>query len=94
MRLLGVPLATRYFPRALPAVFRHFAQPVNDLRRLYHLPPVGDLPALLTHGDHVLHPDIPDLIPTAGAPASHHTLGLVDWSAPVAPAPLVVSPGG
>lgn len=85
VRLLGVPLASKYFPRALPAVFRHFTQPVNELRRLYHLPPVGDLPALLTHGDHVLYPDIPGLIPTPGAPASHHTLGLVDWSAPVPP---------
>ena len=39
VRLLGVPLASRYFPRALPAVFRHFAQPVNELRRL--LPPAA-----------------------------------------------------
>jgi UDP:flavonoid glycosyltransferase YjiC (YdhE family) len=83
VRLVGVRLAAQHFQRALPLVFRWFAGPVNDLRRLHRLPPVGDLPALLTHGDHVLHPDIPGLVDTPGAPASHRTLGAVDWAPPV-----------
>ena len=33
VKLLGVALAERYFERALPFVFRHFARPVNQLRR-------------------------------------------------------------
>jgi UDP:flavonoid glycosyltransferase YjiC (YdhE family) len=67
-------------------VFAHFAAPVNRLRRAHGLATIGDLPAVLSFGDAVLHPDPPTLVPTAGAPAHHHHLGPVLWS-PALPRP-------
>ena len=81
--LLGVRLAARYFPKARPAVFRHFARPVNALRARHGLSPLGSLPQLLTHGDHTLFPDVPALIPTGDLPAHQRYLGPVLWSPPV-----------
>jgi UDP:flavonoid glycosyltransferase YjiC (YdhE family) len=84
VRLLGPRRAERHFPRALPLVMRHFAAPVNALRRTHGLPPLGDMSSVLTAGDHVLFPDVPSLVPTAGAPPHHRYLGYVPWSPPVA----------
>lgn len=83
VKLLGVRLAARCFPKALPAVFRHFAQPVNALRAQHGLPPLGSLPEVLTHGDHTLFPDVPALIPTRDLPAHQKYIGPVLWSPPV-----------
>jgi UDP:flavonoid glycosyltransferase YjiC (YdhE family) len=80
VELLGVELAARYFPRAIPAVFAHFAKPMNALRKRHGLPPLGSLPEVLTHGDFTLYPDIPELIPTRELPATHRFLGHVPWS--------------
>jgi len=84
--LLGVRLAARYFPKALPAVFRHFAQPVNALRAEHGLPSLGSVSDVLTHGDHTLFPDVPALIPTRDLPAHQKYLGPVLWS-PAVPLP-------
>ena len=81
--LLGTRLATRYFPKARPAVFRHFARPVNALRARHGLPALGSLAEVLTHGDHTLFPDVPALIPTRALPAHQRYLGPVLWSPPV-----------
>ena len=86
VRLLGERLAARYFPRALPTVFAHFAAPVNALRRAHGLEPLGDLIDVLLSGDRVLFPDVPYLTPLAGAPAHHVFLGAVQWS-PELPVP-------
>jgi UDP:flavonoid glycosyltransferase YjiC (YdhE family) len=83
VKLLGVRLAARYFPKARPSVFRHFARPVNALRARNGLTPLGSLPEVLTHGDHTLFPDVPALIPTGGLPAGQRYLGPVLWSPPV-----------
>jgi UDP:flavonoid glycosyltransferase YjiC (YdhE family) len=84
VRLLGVERAARHFPAALPFVFRHFARPVNQLRRAHGLPELGSLLEVLTHGDHTLYADVPALAPTAARPASHRYLGYVPWSPPLA----------
>lgn len=84
VRLLGPSRAERHFPRALPLVMRHFAAPVNALRRTHGLPPLGDMSGVLTSGNHVLFPDVPELVPTADAPSHHRYLGYVPWSPPVA----------
>ncbi|HEX2658646.1 MAG TPA: nucleotide disphospho-sugar-binding domain-containing protein, partial [Polyangia bacterium] len=89
VRLLGVRMAAEYFPRALPFVFRHFARPVNALRRAHGLPELGSLPQVLNAGDHTLFPDVPALVPLQPrAPenaANQPTfLGPVLWSPPVA----------
>ncbi len=83
--LVGVELAERYFPRALPRVFAHFAAPLNKLRRRYGLPEVS-LPEQLCFGDWVLYPDLPELYPVAGSPVTHRYLGAVPWS-PEVPLP-------
>jgi UDP:flavonoid glycosyltransferase YjiC (YdhE family) len=84
VRLLGVQLAAKHFPRALPFVFRHFAAPVNALRRAHGLPELGDLPEVLTHGDQTLFPDVPAIVPTRTLPAHQRYLGYIPWSPPVA----------
>lgn len=82
VKLLGVRLAAQYFPRALPHVFKHFANPVNALRRAHGLPELGSLPDVLTHGDHTLFPDVPALVPIDAASDRHVYLGPVLWSPP------------
>jgi UDP:flavonoid glycosyltransferase YjiC (YdhE family) len=84
VRLLGVDLAAKHYPKALPFVFRHFAAPVNALRRAHGLPELGDLPEILTHGDHTLFPDVPAIVPTSGLPGHQRYLGYIPWSPPVA----------
>jgi UDP:flavonoid glycosyltransferase YjiC (YdhE family) len=83
VRLLGVPLAARYFPKALPHVFAHFARPVNALRARHGLPSLGSLPDILTHGDETLFADVPALVPIAELPRHQRYLGPVLWSPPV-----------
>jgi UDP:flavonoid glycosyltransferase YjiC (YdhE family) len=83
--LLGVRLAERYFPRAAPRVFSHFASPVNRLRRRFGLPEVGSLLEVLTAADHVLYPDVPLLVPALDLPDHHRYLGPVFWEPDVAP---------
>jgi UDP:flavonoid glycosyltransferase YjiC (YdhE family) len=83
VKLLGVAIAERHFERALPFVFRHFARPVNALRRRHGLTDLGTLPDVLTFADHTLFPDIPAIVPTSGLPAHQQYLGYVPWSPPV-----------
>jgi UDP:flavonoid glycosyltransferase YjiC (YdhE family) len=82
VRLLGVERAARHFPVALPHVFRHFARPVNALRRANGLSAIGSLLEVLTHGDHTLYADAPALAPTRGLPPHHRYIGHVPWSPP------------
>ena len=86
--LLGVSMAERYFPRAAPHVFEHFARPVNRLRRRFGLSAIGSLLEVLTAGDHVLYPDSPSIAPTRNLPSNHHYLGPVFWE------PAVSLPAG
>jgi UDP:flavonoid glycosyltransferase YjiC (YdhE family) len=88
VELLGVELAARYFPKALPRVFAHFAKPVNELRKQHGLPAIGSLPDVLTFADYVLHPDVPEIVPTRGLPSTHAYLGHVPWS-PNVPMPAL-----
>jgi UDP:flavonoid glycosyltransferase YjiC (YdhE family)/uncharacterized protein (DUF2141 family) len=87
VRLLGEERAAKHFMKALPYVFDHFARPVNVLRKVYGLSPLGSLPEVLTHGDFVLYGDTPSLVPTRGAPTNHEYIGPVTWSAVHAPLP-------
>ncbi|HEY6725956.1 MAG TPA: glycosyltransferase [Polyangiaceae bacterium] len=80
VELLGEELTERYFPRAIPKVFAHFAEPINAVRRHYGLPSIGSLEQVLTFGDYTLYPDVPELVPVQNAPASHLYIGPVLWS--------------
>jgi UDP:flavonoid glycosyltransferase YjiC (YdhE family) len=94
VRVLGEKTARKYFPRALPWVFAHFAAPLNAERRRAGLPEIGSLLDVLTFGDHVLYADPPELVPTTGLPGNHHFLGPILWSAPgTLPEDWGVSPG-
>ncbi len=76
---LGEAMTEKYFPKAIPHVFRHFASPINAARARHGLAPVGSLLEVLTHGDYTLHPDDPWLTPVDGAPSRHRFLGHVPW---------------
>ena len=80
VRLLGVERAGRPFPRALPAVFRHFARPLNELRERHGLAPLGSLPEVLTWGDLTLYADPPAFFRMRALPASHRFIGPVHWA--------------
>jgi UDP:flavonoid glycosyltransferase YjiC (YdhE family) len=84
--LLGLQRVEAKFQRGLPFVLRHFAAPVNSLRRQYGLSHIGDLLDVLAYGDQVLYPDLPELTPVSGLPAHHRFLGPVQW-APEVPLP-------
>src|SRR5690606_4573449 len=47
---------------------------------------IGSLPNVLSFGDFVLHPDVPELTPVRNAPETHVFLGHVPWS-PALPLP-------
>jgi UDP:flavonoid glycosyltransferase YjiC (YdhE family) len=82
VRWLGETLAARYFPKALPWMFRHFAAPVDRERRRAGLPVVGDLLALLCFGDFTLYADPPEMVAMQTLPERHRFLGAINWSAP------------
>jgi UDP:flavonoid glycosyltransferase YjiC (YdhE family) len=86
-RLPGASMVEKYlYPIALPTVLRHFAAPVNKLRREHGLPELGDLIDVANWGDYVLFPDDPLIIPLTHQ-APHETfLGPVLWS-PQTPLP-------
>lgn len=80
VELLGEDLTERYFPKAIPKVFAHFAEPVNAVRRHYGLPSIGSLEQVLSFGDYTLYPDVPELVPLQNAPGRHSFIGPVLWS--------------
>lgn len=90
VNVLGERLTARYFPVALPHVFAHFAEPLNQVRAEHGLPPVGSLLEVLTHADHTLYADPEALVPTPTAPSSHEHLGFVPW-APEGTLPRVIA---
>jgi UDP:flavonoid glycosyltransferase YjiC (YdhE family) len=85
VRLLSEKIATRYFPKALPAVFDRFAQPLNRIRQQFELPPVGSLLEMLTWGNYTLYPDPIELIPLKNKPDTHIFLGPILWSPDIEP---------
>ena len=84
VRLLGEKIAAHYFPKALPAFFSRFTQPLNRVRREFGLPAFGSLPEMLTWGDFTLYADAAELIPLKNYPDTHILLGPVLWSPDIA----------
>lgn len=80
VRLLGVERVEKGFDRALPFVLRHFAAPVNALRRAHGLPPLGDLIDVMEHGDRLIFPDDPALVPLASPSPREVFLGPITWT--------------
>ncbi|MDX2020408.1 MAG: glycosyltransferase [Deltaproteobacteria bacterium] len=80
VKWLGEDLAAKHFPKALPFVFKHFAAPLNKLRKQHNLSPLGDLLDVLMAGDDVLFADTPQLAPVKTLAANQRYLGPVLWS--------------
>jgi UDP:flavonoid glycosyltransferase YjiC (YdhE family) len=78
--LLGEKIAARYFPKALPAIFERFAQPLNRVRQAFNLEPVGSLLNMLTWGDYTLYPDPVELVLLKDKPDTHSFLGPILWA--------------
>jgi len=85
LRVVGLSVAEKYFPMALPKVFSHFAKPVNELRRQHHLPELGSLQEVITWGDRTLYPDDEALVPVSQHDPRRVFLGPILWSPRVAP---------
>jgi UDP:flavonoid glycosyltransferase YjiC (YdhE family) len=90
-----LPLTRVVPPRFLHGIYKHiepiaFAMHVGQMNRvrkefgLPGLPP--DLRDLYTTGDHILYADVPEFLPTPGAPPNHHYVGICEW-APDVPKP-------
>ena len=90
VRRVGLAVAERFFPIAMPQVFAHFARPVNAIRKRYGLSELGSLREMITYGDRVAFPDVPSLVPVEPLPANARYLGPVLWS-PALPAPDFLS---
>lgn len=86
-RFLPVPLADLLFRIARPVAFALHARPLNNVRRKYGLPALGnDLRRVYTDADHTLYADVAELFPPVNMPVNHSYLGPVTWSPPL-PAP-------
>jgi UDP:flavonoid glycosyltransferase YjiC (YdhE family) len=86
VRLIGEKIAERFFPFAMPMLFRYFAAPTNELRREHGLPAVGDLLDVVNWGDRVIFPDDPLITPLTHRASYETFLGPVLWS-PQVPLP-------
>jgi len=66
---------------AIPWIIALYAWPINRLRREYDLPTLRyDFVSMHTCADYVLYPDVPEMIPIAKLPLTHHYVGPILWS--------------
>jgi UDP:flavonoid glycosyltransferase YjiC (YdhE family) len=78
-RLLG-PLYRATEPIAFALHVAH----MNRVRKDFRVAPLPlDLRKMYTDGDYVLYADIPEFVPTPGAPPTHHYVGICDWAPPI-----------
>jgi UDP:flavonoid glycosyltransferase YjiC (YdhE family) len=84
-RHIGLALAQPVFDLVRPIAFAAHILPMNRIRRAHGQPRFPlDVRELYCDGDLTLFADVPELIPTFGAPSNHRYIGAVLWSAPVA----------
>lgn len=88
-----VPLTRVIPPRWLGGVFRLteplaymvHVRPLNRIRREHGIPALpNDIRQMYAEGDHVLYGDVPEFVPTTGAPPHHRYLGACNWEYPAA----------
>lgn len=83
-RITGVVLGTALFRMTKPLAFALHARPLNQVRRQYGLPTLGnDLRQTYTDADYTLYADVPELAKTQNLPAHHRYLGPILWSPPI-----------
>ena len=84
-RHLPLAVAGALFRLARPIAFKSHCAPLNTVRAEHGLPDLGsDVRAVYTDADQVLFADSRRMFPTVDLPASHHYLGPIVWSPPVA----------
>ena len=82
-RRISPALLAHIFRLLCPAILRYHAKPINQVRQEFHLPPIpGDIRDIYMCGDLVFYPDVPEFIPTTGAPSCHHYIGPCLWTLP------------
>lgn len=87
-KTLPLALARTLFRLAQPLAFRLHCRPLNQVRKEHGLESLGsDLRRIYTDADHILYADLPELFPMKPLPSTHHHLGPILWSPPVAPPP-------
>jgi UDP:flavonoid glycosyltransferase YjiC (YdhE family) len=84
-----LPLTRIISPRLLGPLYRsiepvafaiHVAQ-MNRLRKEFGIVSLPlDLRKMYTDGDYVLYPDVPEFLPTGGAPSNHCYVGTCSWA--------------
>ncbi len=80
-RLLGIKLAQKLFDIVRPGAFALHARPLNQVRRHFGLPSLGqDLRNTYTWADYTLYADVPEVVPTFDLPPHHRYLGPILWS--------------
>jgi len=68
-----------------PIAFALHVAHMNRVRKKFGVPPLPlDLRRLYTDGDYVLYADVPEFLPTPGAPPNHLYVGICDWAPPIA----------
>lgn len=84
VKILGIRGTGVFLRLFQPVLLSIYARPLNQVRRRYGLPPVGDMRNVMTFGDYTLYPDMPSLFPTHGLPSNHRFIGPILWSPNVA----------
>lgn len=84
-RALPIAIADRLFKLVRPLAFALHSAPLNQVRRVHGLAPLGhDLRRVYTDADRMLYCDIPEMFPSTDLPSTHAYLGPVVWSPPTA----------
>lgn len=84
-KALPLALAQSLFRMVQPLAFRLHCHPLNQVRKEHGLASLGnDLRRVYTDADHVLYADLPELFQMTVLPNTHHHLGPLLWSPPVA----------
>ncbi|MBK8575245.1 MAG: glycosyl transferase family 1 [Elusimicrobia bacterium] len=77
---LGFRAGKKLADALLPVGFALHGRPFNQVRQEYGLPALPqDVRGIYTAGDHTAYADLPEMVPTPGAPASHRHIGPVLW---------------
>jgi UDP:flavonoid glycosyltransferase YjiC (YdhE family) len=79
-RILSFGIFDRVFRIAWPLASRAHCAAINKIRKKYGMPVYSSLQEYYCDGDVSLYADIPSLVPTSGAPATHQYIGPIVWS--------------
>lgn len=79
-RLLSFRLFDRIFRLVWPLASNAHCAAINKIRKKHGMPAYSSLQEYYCDGDMSLYADIPSLVPTSGAPATHQYIGPIVWS--------------